>query len=171
MTAVRLRAVREEDLDTLAANHTAERDPWNHFETGASNRLHRRFAASGGLEEDSGLLAVETPDGELVGSVSWHTVQHGPSSACRALNIGISLFPEHRGHGYGPAAQRLLADHLFSTRPIERVEAATDVENVAEQRALQKAGFSREGVMRHAQFRSGQWHDVVLYSRLRADPA
>lgn len=169
MTHVRLRAVRDEDLEALAANRTAERDPWNHFETGASNRLQRRGAA--GLEQDSGMLAVETSDGDLVGSVSWHTVQHGPSSACRALNIGISLFPEHRGHGYGTAAQRLLADHLFSTRPIERVEAGTDVENEAEQRALRKAGFSREGIMRHAQFRNGQWRDVVLYSRLRGDPA
>ena len=57
-----------------------------------------------------------------------------------------------------------------STRtPIERVEASTDVENVPEQRALERAGFTREGVLRRAQWRAGDWHDVVLYSKLRGE--
>jgi RimJ/RimL family protein N-acetyltransferase len=169
MTAVRLRALREDDLDTIAANETVDLDPWNTFEIGANNRLHRRFAENGGIGEQSGALAVETADGYLVGSVSWHPVQHGPTVACRALNIGISLFAEHRGHGLGSTAQRLLAEYLFSTRLVERVEATTDVDNLAEQRALEKAGFVREGVLRHAQFRAGAWRDVALYSRLRTD--
>ena len=45
-------------------------------------------------------------------------------------------------------------------------DAGLDLE---EQCALEKAGFSREGVVRHAQFRNGEWRDVALYSRLRAD--
>jgi len=40
---------------------------------------------------------------------------------------------------------------------------------VAEQRALEKANFLREGIARHAQFRAGQWRDLVVYSRLRGD--
>ncbi len=73
------------------------------------------------------------------------------------------------GRGHGTAAQRALADHLFATTLIERLEAGTDVDNIAEQRALEKAGFTGEGVLRHAQFRGGRWRDLVLYSRLRAD--
>lgn len=42
--------------------------------------------------------------------------------------------------------------------------------NLPEQRALDKAGFTREGVLRGAQWRLGSWHDMVLFSRLRADP-
>ena len=169
MDKVRLRAVSEADLDALAANETPESDPWNNFEIAASNRLHRRFASNGGIGGDSGMLAVETNDGTLVGSVSWFTVQHGPSAACRAPNIGISLFAEHRRQGYGSAAQRQLAEYLFSTQLVERIEAGTDVDNLAEQSALEAAGFSREGVLRHAQFRAGEWRDIVLYSRLRDD--
>jgi RimJ/RimL family protein N-acetyltransferase len=169
MDNVRLRAVREADLDLFAANETPEADPWNAFEIGASNRFHRRFAANGGITDEAGMLAVETSEGTLVGSVSWFTVQHGPSAACRALNIGISLFVEHRGRGYGSRVQRQLADYLFSTRLVERVEATTDVDNVAERRALERAGFTQEGLLRHAQFRAGQWRDVILYSRLRQD--
>ena len=169
MTDVRLRAVQEDDLDAMTANAMVDLDPWNNFEISASNRLHRRFAENGAIGENSGTLAVETVDSDLVGSVSWHPVQHGPSAACRALNIGISLFVEYRGRGFGSTAQRLLAEYLFSTQLVERLEATTDVDNRAEQRALEKAGFSREGVLRRAQFRNGEWRDVVLYSRLRAD--
>jgi RimJ/RimL family protein N-acetyltransferase len=43
------------------------------------------------------------------------------------------------------------------------------VDNLAEQRALERAGFAREGVLRSAQFRDGRFHDLVLYSRLRSD--
>ncbi|MBO0729354.1 MAG: GNAT family N-acetyltransferase [Acidimicrobiaceae bacterium] len=153
----------------MTAKETPELDPWNYFEIRAGNRFQRRFASNGGIDENSGTLAVETIDGELAGSVSWHTVQHGPSAACRAINIGISLFSEYRGRGLGSTAQRLLAEYLFSTTLVERVEATTDIENVIEQRALEKAGFSREGVLRHAQFRNGEWRDVAIYSRLRAD--
>jgi hypothetical protein len=42
--------------------------------------------------------------------------------------------------------------------------------NVAAQRGLAKAGFQREGVARHAQFRKGTWHDMTVYSLLRGDP-
>ncbi|MEO6713505.1 MAG: GNAT family protein, partial [Mycobacteriales bacterium] len=59
--------------------------------------------------------------------------------------------------------------HLFATTDVFRIEASTDVENVAEQRSLERAGFTREGVLRRAQFRSGAYHDIVLYSRLRTD--
>jgi RimJ/RimL family protein N-acetyltransferase len=172
MATVRLRAVREADLDVLTANETPERDPWNYFEIRASNRFHRRFADNGGLSTESGMLAVEKLDdtgATLIGSVSWSTVQHGPTLACRALNIGISLFPPYRRQGYGSEAQRQLVAYLFATRLVERLEAGTDVDNIAEQRALERAGFSREGILRHAQFRMGEWRDIVLYSRLRGD--
>jgi hypothetical protein len=53
------------------------------------------------------MLAVGTVEGRLIGSVSWFTVQHCPSAACQALNVGISLFSEYRGRGYGARALRL----------------------------------------------------------------
>src|SRR4249919_2724196 len=171
MASVRLRPVRASDLAALSVNFLADADPWNFFGFRATNELERRFAADGLLSEDMGVLAVETTDGRLLGDVSWHAIQYQPSRTCRAFNIGISLLPEHRGRWYGSAAQAALADYLFRTTLVERLEATTDVENIAEQRALEKAGFQREGVLRHAQYRAGTWRDAVQYSRLRHDPA
>jgi RimJ/RimL family protein N-acetyltransferase len=115
------------------------------------------------------LLIERLSDARVIGDVSWHPVRYGPNERSMALNIGISLDPDARGHGYGSEAQRLLAELLFELYPIERVEASTDVDNIAEQRSLTKAGFAREGVIRRAQHRAGGYHDLVGYSILRDD--
>ena len=52
---------------------------------------------------------------------------------------------------------------------MHRIEAATEVDNVAEQRALEKAGFTREGVLRGVGWRGGAHRDGVWYSMLRGD--
>jgi RimJ/RimL family protein N-acetyltransferase len=168
MTRVRLRAVRADDLPTLRAG-SAEDDPFQFFGYMATNVLERQFAANGLISDDAGHLVVEDQDALVVGSVGWFAVQHGPASSARALNIGITLLPAHRGRGLGTAAQAAFVEYLFAHTLVERLEAGTDVDNLAEQRALEKAGFQREGIARHAQFRAGQWHDLITYSRLRSD--
>lgn len=85
------------------------------------------------------------------------------------FEIGIALFEEHRGRGIGTEAQRLLVDYLFATTTAHRLEAGTEVDNVAEQRALERVGFRREGVLRGLFFRAGQWRDCVVYGLLRDD--
>ena len=114
-------------------------------------------------------MIVVLDDGTPIGAMSWHGVAYGPYRRSLAWNIGITIVPEHRGRGHGAAAQRMLAEHLFATTVANRVEASTDTENVAEQRALERAGFRREGVLRGAQYRAGEWHDLVLFARLRDD--
>jgi RimJ/RimL family protein N-acetyltransferase len=118
----------------------------------------------------SSLLSVLDADtGELLGGVSWHGVDYGGTVSSSAWNIGIGLLPEARGRGVGTLAQRLLVEHLFATTELDRIEASTDVDNVAEQRALENAGFRREGVLRGAQLRGGIRRDLVHYGLVRGD--
>lgn len=120
---------------------------------------------------NNGVLWVERIEGgDPLGTVQYRRSAYGPNRESMAWDIGIELIPEARGQGYGGEAQRLLADWLFETTAANRVEAQTDIENVAEARSLQKAGFTREGILRGAQFRAGAYHDLVVYSRLRSDP-
>jgi len=114
-------------------------------------------------------LIERRADGALIGSISYSAVEHGPGVPSRAWRIGIDLVPEGRGQGFGTDAQRLFAAWLFETTDANRVEASTDVENLVEARSLEKAGFTREGVARGAQFRAGTYHDLALYGRLRFD--
>lgn len=167
-TTTRVRPVEPADLDMLAS---VGRDPelagefsWWGFS--GAERIRRRFEETGCLTENSGMLIVEDR-GAAAGFVTWHRVEHGPGVGSQCWNIGIWLEPSARGRGLGVVAQELLVRYLFATTPVVRVEAGTDIQNVAEQRALEKAGFEREGVLRKAQFRDGAWRDVALFSRLR----
>lgn len=103
----------------------------------------------------------------IVGDLSAHSVWYGPTTGSRATSIGISLLEEHRGHGIGAIAQRLLAEELHAGGTV-RVEASTDVENTAEQRALAKAGFQLEGTLRLAQARRDGLHDLQVWSHVQA---
>lgn len=104
-----------------------------------------------------------------LGAVTWrrHRVTVPDSYS---WEIGITLQPDSRGHGYGTQAQRLLARYLFRHTTVHRIWAGTEADNIAEQRALEKAGFSREGIARGAGWRDGAWRDGVIYSLLRTDP-
>ncbi len=122
-------------------------------------------------DDDGGVLLIERlADAKVIGTIDWHRVRYGPNPESAAWMFGIDLVPEARGQGHGTEAQRLVADLLFDTTMLNRVEASTDVDNLAEQRSLEKAGFTREGVTRRAQFRGGAYHDLVMYARLRSDP-
>jgi RimJ/RimL family protein N-acetyltransferase len=170
---VRLRDVTLDDADLLDAwsGDPVVRGEFNDFGM-PPHRVDREALASGPLRnERNGELIVErVDDGNLIGTVSWHMERYGPNKGSAAWNIGISLIPEGRGQGFGTEAQRLLADYLFATTSVDRVEASTDVENLAEQRSLEKGGFIREAVLRGVQFRAGARHDLVNYARLRTDP-
>lgn len=169
---VYLRPVRQEDLDFLKdrINNIAYLTEYNFFGLLPRDGIEKDFYDNGLLGLEQGALLVLTCDGdEIVGDVGYRRVRYGPGATSAAYNIGISLAPERRGKGYGVEAQRLLADYLFAIYPIMRVEAQTDSANLAEQRALEKAGFTREGALRQAQWRNGGWHDLVVYSKLRGE--
>jgi [ribosomal protein S5]-alanine N-acetyltransferase len=170
---IRLRPVTEADLGMfrrfvveprlIGLDWPGFRDP---------NAVQRRFDTDSYLGEDTGRLIVDVapglePGGEPAGLVSYRKQHHGLQVFC--WEIGIALLPEWRGQGIGWRAQAMFCCYLFENTPVQRIEAATHAENAAEQRSLEKAGFSLEGVIRAAEFRAGQWRDAYLYSRLRTD--
>jgi RimJ/RimL family protein N-acetyltransferase len=121
------------------------------------------------LDLERWLIVLHTSDGEVpIGDMSAHAVYYGPTPGSRALNIGISIVTEYRGLGHGADAQRRLAE-LLHARGVVRVEAQTDVTNIAEQRALAKAGFVFEGILRRAQGRADGIHDLQSWSHLSSD--
>ncbi len=163
-----LRPVTEDDLALLERLTNdpvaAGRHEWHGWRDPGAWR--RGWADTGLLGASGGVLTVVC-GADRAGSVSWRRTQTGADSYC--WSIGIGLLPEFRGRGVGSAAQRMLVRYLFAHTQVNRVQAETEITNVGEQRALEKAGFTREGVIRGAMFRHGQWHDDVLYGVLRAE--
>ena len=167
---VALRPVGEDDLPVVQ-DMMDDPEAIGEFEwTGWQDRQHwRRDWDKNGLRgEDFGIFMVAR-GAERLGIVSFRRKAAGPASY--HWEIGIALLPKGRGHGYGAEAQRLLVRYLFAHTPVNRIEAWTESANIAEQRSLEKAGFTREGVRRGAGWRAGAWRDVVLYGILRSEAA
>jgi len=61
------------------------------------------------------------------------------------VDIGYVLARGLWGQGFMPEAIRALASAALGTPGLFRVHATCDTDNVASQRALEKAGFLREG--------------------------
>jgi RimJ/RimL family protein N-acetyltransferase len=164
--AVELRAVRESDLDFLCRFDV---EPgligpnWYGFRD--AGRQRRRFETDGWLGDEDGKLIVTVGD-EVAGLVGWTPAGF---LAGRYRSIGIVLLPEWRGRGVGTRAQALLCRYLFAHTALHRLEAGTQPENAAEQRALRKVGFREEGVLRGAEFRDGTWRDAVIFGLLRGE--
>jgi RimJ/RimL family protein N-acetyltransferase len=125
----------------------------------------KRWNAHGLIRDDGGVVLIRAAD-QRAGYISWdQTHWFGRPS----WSIGIQVAHALRHEGIGTRAQQLMADYLFATTLPNRIEAYTEADNTAERRALEKAGFAHEGTLRSTCFRAGQWHDGVLYSRLRAE--
>jgi RimJ/RimL family protein N-acetyltransferase len=167
--SVRLRPFTEPDLglfDRFATDPTfSEPFEWVGFMPPGGYR--KRWEQDRLLGSSPYCLAVVTVDDDaLAGWVDWReTRRPGPGS----WEIGVLIVPEMRGRGVGAAAQRLLVKYLFSTSTAFRVWAATEAENIAEQRALARSGFSREGLLRGTHFRDGRWRDSFIYGITRDD--
>jgi RimJ/RimL family protein N-acetyltransferase len=167
---VKLRPVTSSDLDVFE-EHFADADGTGEFQWFGFTSMHgvrQRFAENGLLGPDGGVLTV-TADGDVTGRVEWFTAAWGRPATSACWTVAIGLLPSYKGQGVGTEAQRMLAEYLFLHTRAERVQAYTDLANVAERRALEKAGFAQEGVIRSAQWRQGRWHDQVLYSVIRTE--
>lgn len=164
-----LRPVAEDDLDLLErlTQDPAATGEFQWFGWHDLRRFRRDWADHSLIDADGGVLMV-VRGADRLGFVVWRRRSLTP--AAFSFEIGIILSPEARGQGQGSAAQQMLAEYLFAHTTVHRIEAGTEVDNVAEQRALEKAGFTREGVIRGGGWRDGGWRDGVSYSILRTDP-
>lgn len=166
---VSLRPVTSDDLALFEKEFSSEQGTgaYQWFGFTPMHKLLRQFSENGLLGPDGGVLTVVADNDEPVGRVEWFKSAWGRPETSVCWTIAIGLRPQFQGRGIGTEAQRQLIRYLFWHTRAERIQAYTDVDNKAEQRALEKAGFSREGVLRSAQWRQGGWHDQVLYSILR----
>ena len=89
-----------------------------------------------------------------------------------AGEVGYWVAEETRDRGVATAATKLAAAWAFeSHRDLVRLQLRADVENVASNRVAEKAGFTREGVLRASRWnaRLGRRSDFALWSLLRGE--
>ena len=86
--------------------------------------------------------------------------------------IGYWVGAEARGRGIATTATRAAARWAFEAVPeLERLQLRAAVENIPSNRVAEKAGFTREGVLRAQRFnvRLGRRVDFVMWSLLREE--
>ena len=103
---------------------------------------------------------------ELLG----HLVLFGVDRTAGRAEVGFWLRPEARGRAVTRRVLELVCRWAFDELGLARVQATTDIENVASQRTLENARFQREGILRSYYPKPvGGRADNVMYSRLRGE--
>jgi RimJ/RimL family protein N-acetyltransferase len=115
-------------------------------------------AASGRLMP---LVAADAATREVVGGA----ILHHLDVEREIVEIGYFVLPHARRRGIATRIARMLADHAFSLG-IERVAAYVNVGNIASERVLERAGFTREGVVRSMPKPDRRRVDKTLFSLL-----
>jgi RimJ/RimL family protein N-acetyltransferase len=105
---------------------------------------------------------IEKKDGTKIGAIACV-----PKGSIFEINYG--LISGERNKGYCTEAIKIIVDYIFLSKDTVRVQAHTDARNEASQKALEKAGFKREGIVRKGFFIRGEWRDCYLYSILREE--
>ncbi len=82
---------------------------------------------------------------------------------------GVAIASEFWGSGIFSEAAEVILDFAFGVLHIHRLEARAAVCNARGNGAMKKLGAEREGVLRHAFFRNGDYLDQVVWSILRED--
>jgi len=113
-------------------------------------------------------FAVLDPDsGQVIGSTRYHDIV--PSVA--RLEIGYTWYARSRQRTHvNTACKLLLLEHAFEALGARVVGWRTDNYNLASQRAIERLGARRDGVIRHHQpRRDGTVRDTVMYSLLAGE--
>ncbi len=107
---------------------------------------------------------TDAADGRLVGAMGlgW------TDERTRVAEVGYWTRRDARGRGVAARALRLVAGWAFAEVGVQRLQLRAELGNDASQRVAQKAGFTREGVLRSSGWseRRGQRLDFVVYSLL-----
>ncbi len=167
-SSILLRTFREPDLEGLYDLIADVRTIGDHWPLGIGSESEwlKRFRENGWWTEDYGRLLVTDHAGNRLGYVNYYKSSH----SYQGLEIGYRIFrPEHRGRGFMGEAVPLFVAYLFEAKPIERIQALAHSENTASCRVLERSGFAFEGTLRRAHFDRGTFHDLRMYSILRAE--
>lgn len=120
-----------------------------------------------GLEATNQMPFVIVVGGEVAGSTRYGDLR--PADA--GIEIGWTwLHPRHMRTGINRRMKLLLLSHAFEVMEMERVQIKTDILNTRSQRAIEKLGAVKEGVLRaHMRRSDGSMRDTVMYSVTRGE--
>jgi len=125
---------------------------------------HARGFIERTLRQPAGSHAAIVIGGRAVGSIG---LELGTDVERVSAEFGYWLGEPYRGRGVMTEAIRAFTDAAFETFSLTRIFALPFAHNVASCRALEKAGFTLEAVLRRSCIKEGRITDQRQYARIR----
>jgi [ribosomal protein S5]-alanine N-acetyltransferase len=166
--SIRLRTVRETDLEDLYARHVDIANRGDYFPLGfvSESEFRRRFQENGFWEKEEGMLLIIDGSEKILGHIEFFkTVNY-----LDELELSYQIYERaERGQGTMTEAVNLMVRYLFGRLKANRIRLIIHPENHASCRLAEKCGFIQEGTARGAWFHQGRNHDVAVYAILREE--
>jgi RimJ/RimL family protein N-acetyltransferase len=167
---ITLRLPADADIDAVVV---ACRDPeiprWTQvpddYEESHAREWLEMQARRRGAGSELHLVIVDARDGGLLGAIGFTGIDWGDLRG----SIGYWIARGARGRGIATRAVGLLASWGFDELGFGRIEIKTEPGNAISQRVAQRAGFTREGLLRSHALIKGRRRDMVVFSLLPGD--
>jgi ribosomal-protein-alanine N-acetyltransferase len=104
-------------------------------------------------------------DARVIGTLSLHRLDEQNERA----EVGYLLGRAYWGRGYMQEALGALLQYAFEELEVRRIEADTDPRNQGSVRTLERAGFTREGLLRERWVVAGEISDTAFFGLLRRE--
>lgn len=159
-----LRPIEREDLDALWRwlNDAEVMHYWAEPGLMTRDELESRYQA--GMAASTGRvhwLLITTLDGEPIGRIGYVDLDRRN----RRTEIGVQIGERaYWGRGYGTDAVITFLGYLFHNLNLHMVWLRVEEYNARAQRAYEKCGFRRDGVLREHTFLGGRYYDAILMS-------
>jgi RimJ/RimL family protein N-acetyltransferase len=113
-----------------------------------------------GREDEVRFAIVDAESDELLGSIGFFQPQEGVGE------VGYWIAASARGRGAAVRGVRLMVEWALGARELRRIQIHTLPGNRASERVAEKAGFTREGVLRSYAVMKGRVTDITMFSLL-----
>ncbi len=166
-----LREWREEDIPSVAVYADNPRiaanlrDVFPHPYTEADAVSYVRGCIAAG--DEGQLTRAIVIGGKAAGSIG---VFCGRDVYRRSAEIGYWLAEPFWGQGIMSEAIRRISEEAFRRFDLVRLYAEPFAANMGSRRALEKAGFELEGILRNSVYKNGRMLDSCVYARLKETP-
>jgi ribosomal-protein-alanine N-acetyltransferase len=164
---VTLRAWRSSDATALARhanNPNIARQLRDRFPHPYTIADARQFIQAGSGARPTTMFAMIV-DGEAVGGIGFFP---GADVERFAAEIGYWLSESYWGRGITVEAIRLMSEYAFEVCNMLRLFALPFADNSQSLRVLEKAGYTREALLRSSSVKYGQVRDQALYALVNA---
>ncbi|TMW96448.1 hypothetical protein EJD97_007336 [Solanum chilense] len=107
-------------------------------------------------------------NGNPIGYISVSPLRDGSDKSKGEIKYVLSS--KYWGRGIATKAVKMMVATIFVDSPLmDRLEGKVDIENIGSQRVLEKAGFTKECVLRKYYYFNGKLSDLVIFSLLPTD--